>query len=302
MKQVLLIATGGTIACRETENGLLPTLTGAELLSLLPGLGDLCTVTVCDLMHLDSTDMTAADRAAIARTVWENRSGYDGFVIAHGTDTLAYTAALLHHMLPGTDKPVVLTGSMLPMGAPGSDAPRNLLDAFRAAAAGRAGVFAVVHGKIIPGNHVFKRHSSEADAFLSVGAPPAGTIDETGRIHWEAPPQAAGEPSFVAALDPRVLVIKLTPDLEPGFFSALHGYPRVILEAFGAGGVPARLEDAVRALIGSGTRVYITTQCTEGGVDLHKYEVGRRAEAMGAVSLGSRTTEDALAAIMCGEI
>ena len=167
MKQVLLIATGGTIACRETENGLSPALTGAELLSLLPGLGDLCSVTVCDLMHLDSTDMTAADRAAIARTVWENRSGYDGFVIAHGTDTLAYTAALLHHMLPGTDKPVVLTGSMLPMGVPGSDAPRNLLDAFRAAAAGRAGVFAVAYGKIIPGNHVFKRHSSEADAFLS---------------------------------------------------------------------------------------------------------------------------------------
>ena len=116
---------------------------------------------------------------------------------------------------------------------------------------------------------MFKRHSSAADPFLSVGAPPAGTIDETGRIHWEAPPQAAGEPSFVDAADPRVLVLKLTPDLEPGFFSALHGYPRVILEAFGAGGVPARLEDAVRALIGSGTRVSLTTQSTEGGVDLH---------------------------------
>ena len=71
---------------------------------------------------------------------------------------------------------------------------RGDLPLFRAAAAGRAGVFAVAHGKIIPGNHVFKRHSSEADAFLSVGAPPAGTIDETGRIRWEAPPQAAGEP------------------------------------------------------------------------------------------------------------
>lgn len=302
MKQVLLIATGGTIACRETENGLSPTLTGEELLGLMPELGGICSVGVCDLMHLDSTDLTAADRAAIARTVWENRSRYDGFVIAHGTDTLAYTAALLRHMLPGMDRPVVLTGSMLPMGVPGSDAPRNLLDAFRVAAAGRAGVYAVAHGKIILGNHVFKRHSSEADAFLSVGAPPAGSIDETGRIRWEAPPQAAGAPSFVDTVDPHVLVIKLTPDLEPSFFSALHGYPRVVLEAFGAGGVPARLEDAVRALIESSTRVYITTQCTEGGVDLHKYEVGRRAEAMGAVSLGSRTTEDALAAIMCGEI
>ena len=302
MKQVLLIATGGTIACRETENGLSPTLTGEELLSLMPELGAVCAIGVCDLMHLDSTDLTAADRMRIAHTVWDSRAQYDGFVIAHGTDTLAYTAALLHHALPDIDKPVVLTGSMLPMGALGSDAPRNLLDAFRVAAAELSGVFAVMHGQIILGNHVFKRHSSEADAFLSVGAPPAGTIDETGRIRWSAPPQATGRPAFVGTVDPHVLVIKLMPDLEPCFFSALHGYPRIILETFGAGGIPSRLEPAVRALIESGTRVYITTQCTEGGVDLHKYEVGRRAEAMGAISLGARTTEDALAAIMCGEI
>ena len=103
-------------------------------------------------------------------------------------------------------------------------------------------------------------------------------------------------------IDPHVLLVKLTPDIESTFFSALHRYPKVILEAFGAGGIPSRLEQAVRSLIESGTRVYITTQCSEGGVDLHKYEVGRRAEAMGAVSLGARTTEDALAAVMCGEI
>ena len=86
------------------------------------------------------------------------------------------------------------------------------------------------------------------------------------------------------------------------FFSVLLGYPKVVLEAFGAGGVPARLESAVRDLIQSGTRVYITTQCPEGGVHLHKYEVGRRAETLGAISLGSRTFEDALGALMCGEL
>lgn len=268
----------------------------------MPELGDLCTVTIYDLMHLDSTDLTAADRMRIARTVWDSRPQYDGFVIAHGTDTLAYTAALLHHVLPNIDKPVVLTGSMLPMGVPGSDAPRNLLDAFHVAAAGYAGIYAVVQGQIIRGNHLFKRHSTDIDAFLSAGAPPAGIVDENGLIHWNESPQATGGPAFVDTVDPHVLVIKLTPDLEPSFFSALHGYPKVILEAFGAGGIPSRLEQAVRALIESGTRVYITTQCIEGGVDLHKYEVGRRAEAMGAISLGARTTEDALAAIMCGEL
>ena len=96
--------------------------------------------------------------------------------------------------------------------------------------------------------------------------------------------------------------MRLTPDLDPSFFSVLLGYPKVVLEVFGAGGVPARLESAVRDLIQSGTRVYITTQCPEGGVHLHKYEVGRRAEALGAISLDSRTFEDALGALMCGEL
>ena len=84
--------------------------------------------------------------------------------------------------------------------------------------------------------------------------------------------------------------------------SVLHGFPSVIIETFGGGGIPAHMEQAVRALIADGTRVFLTTQCIEGGVHLHKYEVGRRAEAMGAVSLGMRTVEDALAAIMCGEL
>ena len=127
-------------------------------------------------MQRDSTDITADDRMQMARAVWEKRGAYDGFVIAHGTDTLAYTAALLTHLLPHFDKPLVLTGSMLPMGVPDSDAPRNLLDAFRTAADGRAGVYAVMNGQILHGSHVFKQHSTEIDAFLSANAAPAGEI------------------------------------------------------------------------------------------------------------------------------
>ena len=125
-RKVLLIATGGTIACRETENGLAPVLDGESLLRELPELASVCDTEVLDLMQRDSTDITAADRMQMARAVWERRGEYDGFVIAHGTDTLACTAALLHHLLPGIDRPVVVTGSMLPMGADGSDAPGNL--------------------------------------------------------------------------------------------------------------------------------------------------------------------------------
>ena len=148
MPHILMIATGGTIACCETAHGLSPALDSAALLGALPELSALCTVETLDLMQLDSTDVTAADRQRMAQAVWQNREKFDGFVLTHGTDTLAYTAALLTHLLPHFDKPLVLTGSMLPMGVPDSDAPRNLLDAFRTAADGRAGVYAMFSSSI----------------------------------------------------------------------------------------------------------------------------------------------------------
>ena len=97
-------------------------------------------------------------------------------------------------------------------------------------------------------------------------------------------------------------LLKLVPDLDPSIIEFLRRYDKVILEGYGAGGIPIRLEKVVQKLILSGTKVYITTQCLEGEVDLHKYAVGRRAEAMGAVSLGHRTVEDAIASIQCSEI
>ena len=295
MPHILMIATGGTIACCETERGLSPALDGTALLGALPELSALCTVETLDLMQLDSTDVTAADRQRMAQAVWQNREKFDGFVLTHGTDTLAYTAALLTHLLPHFDKPLVLTGSMLPMGVPDSDACRTAAD-------GRAGVYAVMNGQILHGSHVFKQHSTEIDAFLSANAAPAGEICG-GKVRWSKPASTpSGAPQLIEQIDTHILPVRLTPDLDPSFFSVLLGYPKVVLEAFGAGGVPARLEAAVRDLIQSGTRVYITTQCPEGGVHLHKYEVGRRAEALGAISLGSRTFEDALGALMCGEL
>ena len=299
--KVLLIATGGTIACRETGHGLAPVLDGEGLLRALPGITEVCEVKVLDLMQRDSTDVTADDRMQMAQAVWENREAYDGFVIAHGTDTLACTVALLHHLLPHIDRPVVVTGSMLPMGAEGSDAPGNLLDALRVAASGRRGVYAVMRGSILRGTNVLKVHSTALDAFVSVNEPPAGHITD-GKVSWDTPAPEEGTPCLVQQIEPHVFVLRLTPDLPPSFFSVLHGFPSVIIETFGGGGIPAHMEQAVRALIADGTRVFLTTQCIEGGVHLHKYEVGRRAEAMGAVSLGMRTVEDALAAIMCGEL
>ena len=207
MPHILMIATGGTIACCETAHGLSPALDSAALLGALPELSALCTVETLDLMQLDSTDVTAADRQRMAQAVWQNREKFDGFVLTHGTDTLAYTAALLTHLLPHFDKPLVLTGSMLPMGVPDSDAPRNLLDAFRTAADRRAGVYAVMNGQILHGSHVFKQHSTEIDAFLSANAAPAGEIRES-EVRWNTPASVpSGEPKLVEQIDTHILQI-----------------------------------------------------------------------------------------------
>ena len=262
-----MLATGGTIACRQTGHGLAPALTGEELLEFIPELKHICKVTVLNPMSVDSTDMTAEHRLRIARVIWDNRDGYDGFVITHGTDTLAYTAALFSHVLRAFGKPVILTGAQRPMGAEESDAEGNLLGAFR-----------------------------------SINAPADGIINNMGKVIINHRPECVGEPAFIENVDASVVLMKLTPDLDPTIIDFLGRYNKVIIEGFGSGGVPTRLEKVVQKLILSGTRVYLTTQCLSGGADLHKYKVGRRAEAMGAVCLGDRTTEDALAAVMCGEL
>lgn len=302
LKHVLMIATGGTLACRETGRGLAPSLTGEQLIEFLPELPKICKVVVDNPFSIDSTDITTADRVKLAGIIRENYDLYDGFVIAHGTDTLGYTSALLYHMLRNLNKPVILTGAQKPIGVPGSDAERNLLDAFRVIRAGYVGVAAVLHGQIIRGNHVVKVDCESMNAFRSINAPLAGTIDREGNVRLDIVPKLGGEPEFVEDIDSDFVLLKLVPDLDPSIITFLSRYKKVIIEGYGSGGIPIRLEKVVQKLISSGTKVYVTTQCLSGSVNLDKYEVGKRAEAMGAVSLGHRTVEDAIAAIQCGEI
>lgn len=302
LKHVLMIATGGTLACRETGRGLAPSLTGEQLIEFLPELPKICKVVVENPFSIDSTDITTAYRVKLAGIIRENYDLYDGFVIAHGTDTLGYTSALLYHMLRNLNKPVILTGAQKPIGVPGSDAERNLLDAFRVIRAGYVGVAAVLHGQIIRGNHVVKVDCESMNAFRSINAPLAGTIDREGNVRLDIVPKLGGEPEFVEDIDSDFVLLKLVPDLDPSIITFLSRYKKVIIEGYGSGGIPIRLEKVVQKLIHSGTKVYVTTQCLSGSVNLDKYEVGKRAEAMGAVSLGHRTIEDAIAAIQCGEI
>ena len=130
MKKILLIATGGTIASGNTPSGLTPTISGEELLKSVPGLKNICEPHAIQVLNLDSTDMTPADWLVISGAIERYYDEYDGFVVAHGTDTMAYTAAALSYLVRRSPKPIVLTGAQKPIHSENTDSQVNLLDAF----------------------------------------------------------------------------------------------------------------------------------------------------------------------------
>ena len=149
MKNILMIGTGGTIASEMTPSGLTPELNSTQLLSFVPRIGEMCHVDCVQLYSLDSTNIRPAHWLGVAKTVRENYDRYDGFVISHGTDTMAYTAAALSYLIQGSPKPIVLTGAQKPIWFDGTDSKRNLTDAFLYACRGCGGVQIVFNGKVI---------------------------------------------------------------------------------------------------------------------------------------------------------
>lgn len=298
MKKILFVATGGTIACADTAEGLAPRFSAESLLSAVPQIGGLCRVEAVQPFALDSTDMRPSSWVQLAGTIQNAYNDYDGFVIAHGTDTLAYGAAALSCLIQHSAKPIVLTGSQNPLAQVGSDAPRNLLDAFKTACCEASGVMVVFGGRIISGQSAVKVHTTEFDAFRSINAPQLGTA-ENGRITWHEPHFEEGAPVFFSRLDSAVMLIKMTPAMPPQLleFAAEH-CRAVIIECFGMGGMPdygaAEYESRLGTLAMSGVQVIITTQVQQGGCDLAVYEVGRRIQKYGVLEAGGMTSEFAL--------
>ena len=164
-KRILLLTTGGTIASLPTDRGLSPGLNGTALAGLLPqGVLEHYAITVRDILHLDSSNIQPEEWQTIARHVYENRTQYDGIVITHGTDTMAYKASVLSFMLQGIGVPVVLTGAQLPIEHPLTDGVDNLRTALAMAASGRPGVFLAFNRKVMLGCRAVKTHTTD---FLS---------------------------------------------------------------------------------------------------------------------------------------
>lgn len=308
MKHILLIATGGTIASVAGESGLSPAMTGEELAVQVPLIEGLCDLDVVQPMNIDSTNMRPRDWLRIAQLIQENYAVYDGFVVLHGTDTMAYTAAALSYLIQENDKPIVLTGSQQPMGNPFTDAKLNMYQSLLYALDDQSSDVSIVFGgTVIAGTRARKQRTMSFNAFASVNYPVLALIRNDRIVRVSSVDKRVEQPRtprFYTKLDERVIVLKLTPELRPSIFSLLQeDYDAIILETFGIGGVPeyadGSYEQAIDAWIGSGRVLVMTTQVPEEGLDLGVYEVGRAyTHKVGILQGGDMTSESLVAKTM----
>lgn len=305
MKKILLIATGGTIASTQTQDGLIPSIDVNGLLSYIPDIKTVCELDGISIMSVDSTNMTPALIKSIAKTVADNYEHYDGFVVAHGTDTMAYSAAAVTYMLKNLSKPVVFTGSQIPIETIYTDAKKNLSDAIRFACEKISGVYVVFDGMVINGTHAMKVKTRSADAFRSINYPVIAHIKH-GRITYneildfsEYKNELKKETKNGLILDTDmcqdIMVLKVFPGMKTGIFDYIKdNYKGVIIESFGIGGIPNEshnIAEKVHDLIQAGVAVVITTQCIYEGIDLSVYEVGQTLAKLNVIMSGDMTTE-----------
>ncbi|SNZ04166.1 asparaginase [Terribacillus aidingensis] len=280
MKKLLMITTGGTIASVEGEHGLAPAVNANELLNYVSDMNNGYTMETLSLMNLDSTNMQPEDWVTMAEAVQHHYDAYDGFVITHGTDTMAYTAAALSYMLQNASKPIVITGSQIPITFQKTDAKRNITDAIRFACEEIGGVYVVFDGRVIQGTRAIKLRTKSYDAFESINYPYIAFIHED-RIEYNKKIQSQIDSFTVdTSLCTDVLLLRLYPGLKPEVFDVLANmYKGVVIESYGSGGIPFERRDLlqkINELVEKGVVVVITTQCLEEGEDMTIYEVGRR--------------------------
>ena len=304
MKNILMLGTGGTIASEMTPDGLTPELTPQQLLRYVPAISSLCRVDCKSLFSLDSTNITPAHWIAVAQALRDNYARYDGFVISHGTDTMAYTAAALSYLVQGADKPIMITGAQKPINYDSTDSKLNLTDAFVCACSGQlAGVDIVFSGRVILGTRARKTCSKSFAAFSSINYPDLAILHDHRLMRYIAP-DTLPAPLFYDELDEHVALVKMVPGTDPEVLDfLLTRNDALIIECFGVGGLPCYGDEsffhAVRDWVQSGRVIVMTTQVPHEGSDMEVYQVGHRAKReLGLIEAYSMTSEAVVTKLM----
>lgn len=306
MKKILLLATGGTIASTCTdEGGLGPELTAEKLLECVPDLEQHCHVDCRELFRIDSTNMTPQHWLAIADTIRREYDAYDGFVITHGTDTMAYTAAALSYLIQNSPKPILLTGAQKPIGTETTDSRINLRDAFLCASSDTvSGVCIVFNGLLLLGTRARKTRTMSFQAFSSINFPELAVIQD-GRILQYISLPKSGPPQFSDRINPSVGLLKLIPGIDIELLEfMLQRKSALIIESFGVGGLPSYddgrfFEVLRREGTDKGKVIVMTTQVQNEGSNIGVYNVGHRLKNVPYIlEAYDMTTESVLAKMM----
>lgn len=277
-RKILLLATGGTIASKKSDNGLKPQITPEELLEFIPQVQEVCEIEAIQLLNLDSSNMEPVHWSRMVHAIRENYDRFDGFVIAHGTDTMAYTAAALSYMIQNTRKPIVITGAQKPIDLEITDAKSNLIDSFiYAADAMSQGVQIVFDGKVIAGTRAKKVRSKSYNAFSSIDYPCLAMIQDMNIMRYIPMLPYEEEVRFYEEMDENVFLMKLIPGIRPKVLrSIFENYDCIIVESFGVGGIPKSIAEDFYQLCQEypDRLVVMATQVAHEGSDMTVYEVG----------------------------
>lgn len=311
---ILLIYTGGTIGMfRDYKTGALKPFDFAQLLDQIPELQQLdCRIHSVSLdQPIDSSNMDIPHWQQTARLIASHYDEFDGFVVLHGSDTMSYTASALSFMLENLAKPVVLTGSQLPIGDLRTDAKENLITSVQMAALSENGrplvreVCLYFEFKLYRGNRTSKMNTEHFEAFDSPNYPALATSGVHLNVHreylWAADP--ARPLKLHTQLDNRIGILKLFPGMNPDWVCNLlksPGLRALILETFGAGNAPTSpwLLQALKEAVDSGLHIVNVTQCRGGSVLMGHYETSSALREIPLIDGRDITTEAALAKLM----
>ncbi|HEX9981361.1 MAG TPA: asparaginase [Flavobacterium sp.] len=310
---ILLIYTGGTIGMmKDFDTGALKAFNFSKLLQKIPELRQLdCNIeTISFDQPIDSSNMNPAGWTQIAEIIRENYTAFDGFVVLHGSDTMSYSASALSFMLENLSKPVIFTGSQLPIGDLRTDAKENLITAIQIASLQKGGLPIVsevclyFEYKLYRGNRTTKINAEHFNAFNSPNYPP---LAESG-VHLKVNPELLMPPKqselvVRTVFDDNVAIVKLFPGISDAVLSAIlniRGLKGIILETYGSGNAPTDewFVSALQAAIRNGLIVVNVTQCFGGSVNMGQYETSTKLKEIGVISGKDITTEAAITKLM----
>jgi len=311
---ILLIYTGGTIGMiKDSETGSLHNFNFDELLEYIPELNLLeCNISTYSFNKpIDSSNMNPSHWVKIATAIEETYDKYEGFVILHGSDTMSYTASAMSFMLENLSKPVIFTGSQLPIGDLRTDAKENLITSIQIASLCNEGkpviseVGLYFEYKLYRANRTTKINAEHFEAFNSLNYPPLIISGVNLSVNYQVllPLNSEKKLKIHKKLESNILLVKMFPGINETTINHLFSYPEIkglVLETYGSGNLTNEkwFVAAIKKLIDKGIPIINVTQCSGGSVNMNIYKTNTQYRKMGVISGKDITTESALAKLM----